>query len=122
MEIASLGLKFREELLVPQSKAQHDSFTVQLSPVFLLFGDECLPHSFLSGSIALPEPNSRNGCRPDPLFFPILLFFLLAVRSLRIGILALYCHNVFAEFVEYLSCNQLRQLDLTKASVCGNKP
>lgn len=25
--------------------------------------------------------------------------------------------NVFAEFVEYLSCNQLRQLDLTKAYV-----
>jgi len=45
---------------------------------------------------ALPEPNSRNGCRPDP------LFFLLAVPSTVL----------IQRFAESLSCNQLRQLDL----------
>lgn len=50
------------------SSTVDDSLTVRLSPVFLLFRDEWLTHSFLFGSIALPEPNPRNGYHPDLLY------------------------------------------------------
>lgn len=65
---------------------------------------------------ALPEPNSRNGCRPDLLFLSYTSFLFVggAEPAHWDSRPLLSRFNVFAEFVEYLSCNQLRQLDLLK--------